>query len=122
MRSLPGLATLALMFAASADALLIGQCHAARHARALTATRPAHEAVVAWRLAAVGVEANNARPTDEASPLYVPVPNKHKAMVDKLLETVAVDAHKALTAEGAHCCKATRRAGGQQTARDGMDR
>ena len=47
-----------------------------------------NEAVVARRLVAVGVEANNARPTDEASPLYVPVPNRHKAMVDELLERV----------------------------------
>ena len=61
-----------------------------RHAASslLTATRPAHEAAVTQRLAAVGVEVNKAMPADEASPLYVPVPNRRKAMVDKLLERV----------------------------------
>ena len=55
-----------------------------RHAASslLTATRPAHEAAVTQRLAAVGVEVIKAMPADEASPLYVPVQNRHKAMVD----------------------------------------
>ena len=61
--------------------------------------------VVTRRLAAVGVGVNKAMAADEASPLYVPVQNGLKAVVDKLLETAAVDVNTALTADGAHCCR-----------------